>query len=187
MLNTYYDKFIFTGQIKFHNSNFHLIDIPFVVFPVQVLSALLFNSSVDEAKKIYFSVKNSVKDFSALLKAKPKYSGISLINFVNEFFSNSGFGRIRVVHFDEENLRAIVLVSFSPFSFPFKNKATKPMDHILRGIIAGIFSFAFEKDFDCIETKCIAMNSSECEFIVNRNQEFDFSKKNIQNQLDPKI
>lgn len=187
MLNSYYDKFIFTGQMKFKESNFYLIDIPFLLFPVEILSGILVNASDDEAKKIYVSVKNSMKDFAPLLKAKPKYKGLSLINFINEFFSNSGFGHIRVLHFDETKFRGIVLVSSSPFASNLKNKSKKPMDHILRGIIAGIFSFAFEKNLDCVETKCISVNSSECEFIVNRNKEFDFSKKNTQSQLDPKI
>jgi len=44
-----------------------------------------------------------------------------------------------------------------------------------------------DKDLDCVETKCASMNSSECEFIVNKITEFDFSKKNTQNQLDPKV
>ncbi|MBU2099823.1 4-vinyl reductase [Candidatus Micrarchaeota archaeon] len=187
MLNTYYDKFIFTGQIKFNDGNFHLIDIPFFIFPSKLLSDFLFNSSEEEAKKIYFSVKKSTKNFVPLLQAKPKYSGISLVNFVNDFFSSSGFGHFKVIQFDEKNLRAIVSVSESPFAFPFKNRSKKPLDHFLRGIIAGTFSYAFEKDFDCVETKCIAMNSSVCEFIVNSNSEFDFSKKNTQMQLDPKV
>ena len=187
MLNNYYDKFIFTGQIKFNESNFFLIDIPFLIFPVEILSKLLFSCSDEQSKEIYYSVKKSVKEFLPKLKAKPKYSGISLVNFANEFFSSSGFGKIRVVQFDETKLRAILLVSSSPFAFQFKNKSKKPLDHILRGIIAGTFSFALEKDLDCIETKCISVNSSECEFIVNSNKEFDFSKKNTQNQLNPKI
>lgn len=187
MLNNYFDKFIFTGQIKFRDSNFFLIDIPFLIFPVEILAKLLFSCSEEQAKEIYFSVKKSVKEFLPILKAKPKYSDVSLVNFVNEFFSSSGFGKIRVVQFDEKNSRAILLVSSSPFALYFKNKSKKPLDHILRGVIAGIFSFALEKDLDCIETKCIAVNSSECEFIVNSNKEFDFSKKNTQNQLNPKI
>ncbi|MFH1664111.1 MAG: 4-vinyl reductase [archaeon] len=187
MLNNYFDKFIFTGQVKFSNGNFFLIDIPFLVFPAEILADFLFNASEEDSKKIYFSVKKSMKKFIPLLQARPPYSGISLVNFVSEFFINSGFGHVRVVHFDEVNSRAIILVSSSPFSVSFRGKSKKPIDHILRGIIAGIFSFALEKDLDCVETKCVSMNSSECEFIVNKNNEFDFSKKNTQDQLDPKV
>ncbi len=187
MLNNYLDKFIFTGQMKFNNCNFYLIDIPFLIFPVKILSAFLFSASDEQSKEIYYSTKKSVKEFLPSLKAKPKYSGISLVNFVNDFFSNSGFGKIRVLQFDEKNSRAILLVSSSPFAMLFKNKSKKPVDHILRGIIAGTFSFALNKDLDAVETKCISVNSSECEFIVNSNSEFDFSKKNTQSQLNPKI
>ncbi|PIN98421.1 MAG: hypothetical protein COT90_04445 [Candidatus Diapherotrites archaeon CG10_big_fil_rev_8_21_14_0_10_31_34] len=187
MLNNYFDKFIFTSQLKFRDSNFHLIDIPFLIFPVEILAKLLFSCSDDESKEIYYSVKKSVKEFLPSLKAKPKYSGISLVNFINDFFSNSGFGKIRVVQFDEENCRAILLVSSSPFALYFKNKSKKPLDHILRGIIAGTFSFALSKDLDAIETKCVSVNSSECEFIVNSIREFDFLKKNTLSQLNPKI
>ncbi len=187
MLNNYYDKFIFTGQIKFNHSNFFLIDIPFLLFPVEILSEVLVSVSDDQAKQIYVSVKKSVKSFLPKLQAKPKYSGTSLVNFCNEFFSSSGFGKIRIVHFDKENSRSILLVSSSPFSVNLKNKPKKPVDHILRGIIAGVFSFALDMDLDCVETKCASINSSECEFIVNKNTEFDFSKKNTQQQLNPKI
>ncbi len=187
MLNNYYDKFIFTGQVKFNNSNFHLIDLPFTIFPVQLFSDFLFSASSEQAKEIYYSVKKSTKNFVPLLKAKPNYSGISLVNFVNQFFSNSGFGEIRVLQFDEKKSRAIILVSSSPFALMLKNKSKKPIDHIMRGILAGTFSYALEKDLDCVETKCVSMNSSECEFIVNKNKEFDFSKKNTQSQLNPKV
>jgi len=185
MLNNYYDKFIFTGQIKFKDSNFFLIDIPILILPAELLADLLFYSSHEQGKQIYSSVKKSVKAFLPALQAKPKYKGISLVNFVFDFFSSSGFGKLNLVNFDEEKKRAIILVSSSPFSSFFKNKSKKPIDHILRGVIAGAFSYAFEKDFDCVETKCVSMSSSRCEFIVNSNSEFDFSKKNTQNQIDP--
>jgi len=90
MLNNYFDKFIFTSQLKFRDSNFHLIDIPFLIFPVEILAKLLFSCSDDESKEIYYSVKKSVKEFLPSLKAKPKYSGVSLVNFINDFFLIQG-------------------------------------------------------------------------------------------------
>jgi hypothetical protein len=51
MLNTYYDKFIFTGQIKFNNSNFHLIDIPFFIFPSPIKPIKGSPSGMDKFKR----------------------------------------------------------------------------------------------------------------------------------------
>ncbi|MBU1120992.1 4-vinyl reductase, partial [Candidatus Micrarchaeota archaeon] len=70
---------------------------------------------------------------------------------------------------------------------PLQGKISFPVDHFVRGILAGLFSNAFHTDLDCLELKCIASGSSECEFIVNKPYEFDFGKETTRKQLDPKI
>ena len=188
MLNPFYDKFIFVGEIKFVNNNFFLLNIPFTIIPNSVLAAI--SSTENEAfnKKIYYSAKKAVKDsLINEFNLRPKLEGKNIFLFMQDFLSNSGFGLIKDVQVDEKNQRAIILVSNSPIALQLKGKLAQPCCHLLRGILAGTFSNAFNSDLDCLELHCASQNSSECEFIVNKNSAFDFGKENTRKQLDPKI
>jgi len=64
---------------------------------------------------------------------------------------------------------------------------TENADHIMRGILAAIFSNVFEEDIDCVETKCALNNEKECYFILKKQDCFDFSRPESGKQLNPKI
>ncbi len=187
MLNEYFDKFIYVGEVKFKGHNFYLLNIPFLIIPNEILVKISASNDDSFNKKLYSLVKKSIEEsFIDQLQVKPKLQGKNLIAFVHEFFSFSGWGKINVVQIDEKEKRGIVIVSNSPIAKALQGKSTHPVDHILRGILAGLFSDALEEELDCLELKCTATGTAECEFVIKPVHEFDFSKELVQKQLELK-
>ncbi|MGH2448223.1 MAG: V4R domain-containing protein [Chloroflexota bacterium] len=48
----------------------------------------------------------------------------------------------------------------------WKGKATSPKCLFISGFIAGVFSFAFQRQFDCTETQCQATGAAKCQFTL---------------------
>ena len=184
MLNNFFDKFIFTNALKFKHNNFFLINVPFVIAPVEMLVGLLSFEDANFNKKLYSTVKDSVKkNLIKDLSQEFGYKGERMLSFLEEFFSASGWGSIKTLNIDFAKSEAIVSVSDNPFVPFLSAQAKKPVDVLLRAVLAGIFCRAFEKDVDCIELKCSAVGASECEFVLKLQKDFDLGSKLAREQL----
>lgn len=183
MLNDFWDKFILTNSLRFSKNRFFLQNIPFVLLPSEILAGLSSISDDRSNQNVYYSVRHAVKTGlvpSFAFKASEELS----VHFLTEFFSNSGFGSLTVLHFDPEHRRAIVLLNDNGIAASLAGTVQKPVCHYFRGIVAGIFSAVFNFDVECVEHHCTSLNDSYCEFIVKPQFEFDFSKPEIVSQLD---
>ena len=49
---------------------------------------------------------------------------------------------------------------------PFKGKRDRPMSHLIRGGLAGVFREAYGREFMVREVKCIAKGDEYCEFVI---------------------
>ncbi|MFH1586647.1 MAG: 4-vinyl reductase [Candidatus Diapherotrites archaeon] len=184
MLNSFFDKFIFTNGLRYIHNNFFLINMPFVIVPTELLIGIVAQGDLEINTNLYYSVKDSMrKNLSRQFNLDFGMQGDRALTFVRNFFSASGWGGIKIIDFDPEKKRAIIVVSSSPIATALHGKAKEPVDHFLRGVFAGIFSNLLKTDLDCLETKCAAMNDKECEFIIKEAHEFDFNKKNARRQL----
>jgi len=183
MLNSFFDKFIFTSTLKYTHNNFYVTNIPFVISPIEALTGLAEITDPETQKKIYTAVKKSTQEklmqqFSfnfGLEKSKE-------IELVKEFFTASGWGNIQTIDIEMQSKRAIIIIENSPFAAALKGK-TQTADVFLRGIIAGMFSKIFEEDIDCAEVECAAHNSERCKFIIKPKTEFDFANPLVQQQI----
>ena len=185
MLNSFYDKFIFTNGLKYKHNNFFLIHLPFVIAPTAVLTGLMSSNDLEFNKKLYYNVKSSVK--TSLVKQFHLdfgFKGDKIVNFLETYFVASGWGKIQTVDLDFEGKKAIVKVSDNPFSKKLHGKVKEPCDHILRGIFAGLFSYAFGENVDCVEVHCSVSGEQDCEFIVKKPGDFNIEKKNVRDQLE---
>ena len=183
MLNNFYDKYIFTGTLKFTHDNFFLIDIPFFMMPSEILMDIAGSNDVELHKKIYVAIKASTKE-----KLIPKFGeyGTELIRELELFrayFSGSGWGSVKIIDFDPKTRRAIVLLENSPFASALKIKSKLPVDIFFRGVLAGAFSAFFKDDIDCVETECSALGGARCKFVLKPQGEFDFGNEMVQDQL----
>jgi len=188
LLNNFYDKFIFTNGLKFKEHNFFLMDLPFIICPAQLLTCLLETGDIDFERKLYNAIKESTsRHLIPLFGAEFGLRGEKMLDFLEKYFIASGWGLLKNIDLDFKAKKAIVSVSSNPFAGKLHCSPKMPVDHILRGIIAGIFSSVFGEGVDCVETHCIALGEASCEFIVKKHKEFDFSDSRVRQQLGIRI
>ncbi|HLC92262.1 MAG TPA: 4-vinyl reductase [archaeon] len=183
MLNSFYDKFIFTSGLQYTHNNFFLLNMPFTIIPIDILVGLAEMDDKDLNIKLYYSVKESVKnavrkDFQIDFGVQ----GEKGLDFMQTFFSASGWGKIDRTDLDLEKCHALVSVANSPIAMNCK-KCQTPADTFLRGILAGIFSIYFKKDVECVESNCAALHANQCDFVIKPIEEFDFTKTATRGQL----
>jgi len=184
VLNNFYDKFIFTGTLKFTHSNFYLTNIPFLISPVETLTGISSVQDAEFLKKLYLAVKKST--MQGLLPQFETNLGMTRekeTELIREFFVFSGWGAIQVIDMQIEAKRAIIVVDNSPFAEALKGKSSLPVDTIMRGTLAGLFSAVFKEEIDCVEVECAALNCERCKFIIKPKVEFDFTNASVQQQL----
>ena len=149
MLNPFLDKFIFTNSLKYRNSNFFLLNMPFLIAPTELLIALSSSEDEELNKKLYYIIKEATR--TNLLKQFHLDFGIEgekAIKLFEEFFTASGWGEIKNINLKMQEKKAIVQVKNSPISAPLHGKVKHEADHILRGIFAGLFSHIFKKNVE---------------------------------------
>lgn len=184
MLNGFYDKYIMTSTLKYTHNNFYLLNIPFLITPIEALTGIAAVADIEFQKKVYSAVKKSTKE--ALM---PQFSfnfGMEKkkeTEFVQEFFTASGWGKIQTIDLEMEQKRAIIIIENSPFAESLKGKTQLPADLFIRGVLAGLLSKIFEEDIDCVEVECATHNNERCKFILKPKTEFDFSNQLVQQQL----
>ncbi|MBN2127738.1 MAG: 4-vinyl reductase [Candidatus Diapherotrites archaeon] len=184
MLNSFYDKFIYTSGLKYKDNNFTLINLPFMIVPVELMIALLRKDDPELGQLIYYSIKDSTEKH--LLKQFDVDFGLGgekALRFIEEFFSASGWGAINQVDLNFKKKQAIVSVQNSPFAFALKGQVKSETDHYLRGILAAAFSDLFKEKVECVETKCIALNANSCEFIIKPASELNFENPSTRRQI----
>ena len=184
MLNNFFDKFIFTSTLKYTHNNFYLIDLPFLITPIETLVGLCEVQDINFQKKIYESVKKStaeslMKEFGANFGGDKKKQ----TELLETFFTASGWGQIQTIDLQSDTKRAIIVLDNSPFAAKLKGKTQLSADVFLRGTIAGMFSKIFEDNIDCVEVECAALAGEKCKFIIKPKTEFDFANKIVQDQL----
>jgi len=183
MLNSFFDKYIFTNTLKYTHNNFYLVDIPFAMVPIDVLLELSTIDDVQIRKKIYSSVKSSTRTKLIPRVGSFTHDRDKEINFLKTFLVASGWGSIDIIDMHFDSKRAIVVVENSPFANQLRGKVNFPADVLMRGILAGSFSAFFKEDVDCVEAECFAMGGDRCKFIIKPISEFDLSNKMVQDQL----
>lgn len=184
MLNQFLDKYIFTNTLTYKQNNFSLVNIPFLIFPVDLLVELVNEKDFEKRKELYYKVKSSsTKNFMPKFD-ELKIDGKKQLDFVKTLFIASGWGNINLVDLDEEGKKAIVVIENSPFAKELKGKTDFAVDMITRGILASLFSDFFKTDVDCVESECMAISGEHCKLIIKPHSEFDFTKKIVQEQLN---
>lgn len=188
LLNNFYDKFIFTNGLKFRDHNFFLMDLPFVICPTDLFIALLETGDPEFERKIYLTVKESMaRRLIPIFGTGFGLHGEKMLDFMEKYFIASGWGLLKNIDVDFKAKKAIVSVSDSPVAKRLHHAPKGPIDHFLRGIIAGIFSGVFAESVDCVETHCSALGEKNCEFIVKKHNEFDFGDTRVRNQIGIKL
>jgi len=95
--------------------------------------------------------------------------GLKGCNLIEAFLAlhiAAGWFGYEVVECDEEKLRFVIRLHGNFECTPFIGKRNRPMSHLIRGGLAGVFREAYGRDFRVREVKCIAKGDEYCEFII---------------------
>ncbi len=79
------------------------------------------------------------------------------------FFTQIGWGKISIPNLNLAKGEATVKIKNNPFT---RKNPDKPICHLVRGLIAGLYEVILQKPTNCIETQCASAGSSYCEFHV---------------------
>jgi len=151
--------------------------------PIDALVGIAERNDADLNKEIYYSVKDSIKGtLKKEFQVDFGVSGDKGIEFMETYFTASGWGKLQRTNLDFEKQHALVSVDNSPVALNC-TKAKLPVDSFLRGFLAGIFSIYFKKNVECVEVKCKALGENYCDFIIKPLEEFNFEKKLVRKQL----
>lgn len=183
MLNSFYDRYIFTNGLQYTHNNFFLLNMPFAIIPIGIFAGIAEKNDGELNIKLYYAIKEAVKnsvrkDFQLDFGTQ----GEKGLDFMQVYFTASGWGKIERTDLDTEKAHALVTITDSPVAKSCKN-ATIPADTFLRGILAGIFSIYFKRDVECVEATCAAMQANQCDFMIKPAEEFNFDNKTTREQL----
>jgi len=121
-----------------------------------------------EHANVYEGMKDqSLKNIAELSKKIGK-TDEGVIKTLQSLFEIYGLGKLQILNLDNEKKKANLRVSDSSLAKAQlkKGKSKTPVCTLTSGILAGIFSYIFKKDVDCIETNCLGKGSQFCEFEI---------------------
>ncbi len=183
MLNQFLDKYIFTNTLNYKQNNFSLVNIPFLIFPTDLLLELISDKDVLKRKELYYKIKESSTKYFMPKFKELRMDGKKQIDFVKTLFVASGWGSISFIDLDFEGKKAIVIIENSPFANKLKGKVDFGVDIIFRAVLASLLSVVFSCEIDCVESECQAVSGEKCKLILKPTVEFDFNSKIVREQL----
>jgi predicted hydrocarbon binding protein len=163
-----FKKLLMARQIQFEKGKLELLGQPVVFVPVQMFSHLIKHTKNSQkiANLIYTGCKLASEDFSKMMNKKYKFkTRRDFSKWLIDLFSLSGWGILTLEKLDFEGGEAIFHLKDSPVCKMY-GRSDKPIDHAIRGLLAGGGHGILAKEVNAIETKCVSMGGTYCEFIL---------------------
>jgi predicted hydrocarbon binding protein len=158
---------LLSRKMSFENGIVTLYEQNIVIFPPQSMRDHIAFASINKEngmiKNLYYSAKESM--FNHREKIAEIYKTSEGKNWVCDYINMFGQGKI-VYENSHNSPSGIILLYNSPYAKDIKDGSNVPVDHIIRGIIAGVLSAALGKDFDAIELYCARVNGDKCKIMV---------------------
>jgi predicted hydrocarbon binding protein len=187
MLTSLIQKLLFINQFNMINGKIEILGGRYIMLDA---SDLLMLQETDETKmyavmkdsskrnlksmiehaKVYKSLKDeSMKNIAQLSKRIGKDEE-GIIKTLQGLFELYGLGSMQIVNLDNKNKQATINIRNSSVALEqLKRKKVKyTACTIIEGILAGMFSYIFNKDVDCVERKCMAKGDEACMFVVEQ-------------------
>lgn len=164
----FFEMLIMSRKMTFADGVVTLYGGNVLIFPAPSIIKYICMTGTDQrnAKELYHMAKESILENRAGMvgTGKPETDVSWMIETANLY----GLGKL---HYQEASATipaGIIIVEDSPFeNGPYSRKGT-PMDHVLRGILAGMASVLFNKDFDAVEIECgVATGSPACKIALD--------------------
>ncbi len=180
-------KLLFVRQFSIDGGKINLLGEREVMLDA---SAILELQSIDESKLYDIGKKASFKNLVEVIEHARVYSSMKdlfiaeianlgkkigqtdkgTLMTLKDFFNIYGLGELSVDHIDNSKKEALVSIKESTLAQEWmaknKKKSKSAVCALTAGIIAGMFSYVFDKQMDCVESKCSAQGASKCSFKV---------------------
>ncbi len=179
-------KLVFARQIKFNKGSIELLNKNVVLLNASFFSNYVekINNNPKLVQDFYYSVKDSFgNDFAEGIGKKYNFKFRDFVEWMLQLAMMTGWGTFTWEKLKEADYEGVIIVEKSPIAINLKNKVKFPVDHAIRGFIAGGATAAFKKDIDVIEEKCYALGEKKCKFILKLSKNFDKSDNLVKNQL----
>lgn len=179
----FFEMLMLSKKMSFENGTVKLYGQNIIIFPPQSIAEYVvsINDNKELIRDLYNTAKKAMVEYGEVISED--YKASHDINWVCDYVNLFGQGRIVYEDITKAPTGTILLENSLYFE-GFKNKLNSPVDHIMRGIIAGILSAIFNKNFDAVETECVAMDYSICRFVVDYS---DVLKKRFSGIYDTQI
>lgn len=125
-------------------------------------------SNMVEHAQVYHGMKDQSLRNIAELSKKIGKTDEGVIKTLQSLFELYGLGKLEIIDLKNEQKTAILRVFQSTLGLAqLKNgKSASVSCTLTAGILAGIFSYIFQKNVDCSENICLGMGSEYCEFSI---------------------
>ncbi|MDO8428558.1 MAG: 4-vinyl reductase [Candidatus Diapherotrites archaeon] len=136
---------------------------------------------------IYFKAKESGAKWFVEMNKYYHLKGMDVIKWGSEIVTFAGWGEAIIVRRDDSK-KEIVFNLKNSITAKLHPASVVPVDHLFRGLLCGAMATIYDIELskiDAVETKCIAMGSPICEFIVKQTSEFDVNNDLVKAQLTP--
>lgn len=185
-LSSLLQKLLFVNQYSVKDGSIKVLGTDFIMLDA---SDLLVLQGIDKTKMYNTIKKSSKENMKSLVTHAEVYKNIKgqslrniaeiskkigksdegVIKALQDIFEIYGLGKLHVLDIDNEGKSAILRIDKSTLAREqMKSGRSKgPICTLTAGILAGIFSYIFNKNVDCVETECLAMGKDYCSFEVS--------------------
>jgi len=183
MLSSFLQKLMFVNQFSIAKGKIEILKDNYIMLNAR---SILVLQEIDQSKVYNAGKKSSEQDIHKLVKHAQVYKNIKnqelkniatlskkigktdegTIKTLETIFEIYGLGKLEIINLDNENSKATLRIRNSTIALAQPKKTSTPSCSLTAGILAGIFSYIFDKDVDCIENKCIAKKDQSCEFLI---------------------
>lgn len=164
MLFEFTKKLLFANQLNMEKGSIEILGQKFILINAETLMEFL-KVFPKGGKYIYLSAKESGKIVNQRFKSRLGVDRKKHEELAINFFELAGWGILRPVKLDYENNFFNFNLTNSNFAQTF-GRFKEPVDHLVRGFLAGGASIIAGSDVDCLETSCSCQGKFSCNFVL---------------------
>ncbi len=173
-----FDQLTLLRQLSFKDGDIRLMGNRVVIIHANFFYdyCMQINDSPEKVSELYSSAKSSFK--VGIAESIGKNYGFSFNDFFNwmtKIAILAGWGNIKWEGLEEGDGIGKISVENSPIAEHLKGKVKSPVDHLIRGFIAGGASASLQKDIDALEEECVATGAPHCSFTFRPAGQFKIS------------
>jgi len=167
------------GKVEMFGSRYIMLDASDILILQDIDKGKVYDSAKESSKtnienivkhaQVYKGIKSqSLKNIANLIKKIGK-NDQGVIKTLQQIFEVYGLGKLNTIELNNDKKTAHLQIQDSTIaqSQLKKSPSKVPVCSLTAGILAGIFSYIFDKDVNCKETKCIATKQNICEFQIS--------------------